>query len=398
MITPGEISKKAQKLWNSGDFIRDWSEKKEIFPVIIPAGKISSRSMTENFSALRESISTLREQSKENIGYGYTVTYKKVKNRQFGRQSVPEKIIIETERDFLTLCSKEKEFDTFKEVYIATEKRYPELCSFMIDNHLLAMEYLTVWNELIDICLYFRKSPKPHLYIRQIVIPGIDTKFIEAHKKVIVRLLVFLHPGEYGSVPFPLGNHGFEKQFGLLYDEPQIRFRILDDGLLINNLSDIAMPLGQFTANGVNVEKIFITENKINGLAFPKVKKAMVIFGLGYGIQVLKDIPWLRDKEIWYWGDIDTHGFAILSQLRGILPHCRSMLMDEDTLISHKMQWVEEPESKRTMAELVHLTHDEAALYEKLKNNRLGRNIRLEQELVSYNFLGEWLSGRNVIG
>ena len=29
---------------------------------------------------------------------------------------------------------------------------------------------------------------------------------------------------------------------------------------------------------------------------------------------------WLLEKEIYYWGDIDTHGFAIFNQLRGFLP------------------------------------------------------------------------------
>jgi hypothetical protein len=34
----------------------------------------------------------------------------------------------------------------------------------------------------------------------------------------------------------------------------------------------------------------------------------------------LAALPWLHDEQIVYWGDIDTHSFAILSRLRERLP------------------------------------------------------------------------------
>nr|WP_221935062.1 Wadjet anti-phage system protein JetD domain-containing protein [Catenovulum sediminis] len=66
-------------------------------------------------------------------------------------------------------------------------------------------------------------------------------------------------------------------------------------------------------------------------MAFPPVNNAICIFGLGYGVQLLKEVNWLNQVAIYYWGDIDTHGFAILSQLRGYFPKVKSMLMDEAT-------------------------------------------------------------------
>jgi hypothetical protein len=43
-------------------------------------------------------------------------------------------------------------------------------------------------------------------------------------------------------------------------------------------------------------------------LAFPDVSDAMVVFGAGYGFDNLAAAPWLHEKQIYYWGDIDTHG------------------------------------------------------------------------------------------
>jgi hypothetical protein len=43
-----------------------------------------------------------------------------------------------------------------------------------------------------------------------------------------------------------------------------------------------------------------------------------LIFGLGYGLDRLADVPWLERCEVWYWGDIDTHGVGILDRLRAV--------------------------------------------------------------------------------
>ena len=69
----------------------------------------------------------------------------------------------------------------------------------------------------------------------------------------------------------------------------------------------------------------------------------MVILGGGYAVPVLEPLGWLAGLDVVYWGDIDTHGFAILNRLRHHLPHARSMLMDRATLLDHRDHWVTEP-------------------------------------------------------
>lgn len=46
----------------------------------------------------------------------------------------------------------------------------------------------------------------------------------------------------------------------------------------------------------------------------------------------LAEIPWLHDRPVYYWGDLDEAGFEILSRLRNLLPDVRSHFMDEATL------------------------------------------------------------------
>ena len=57
--------------------------------------------------------------------------------------------------------------------------------------------------------------------------------------------------------------------------------------------------------------------------------------------------------------------------------------MDEETLFAHRQLWVKE-EKPSASIELPLLTGDEQKLYNSLKSNIWGQNIRLEQERISW--------------
>jgi hypothetical protein len=136
---------------------------------------------------------------------------------------------------------------------------------------------------------------------------------------------------------------------------------------------------------------VFITENDTNALAFPRMPESIVIFGGGYGVHLLAAVPWLGEKTLFYWGDLDTHGFSMLSRFRHIFPHARSLLMDSATLTSHRHLWVQEDKSKRCVGTLQYLTEAEQQVYDDLRYDRFGDRIRLEQERIAFRRVEEVL-------
>lgn len=83
-----------------------------------------------------------------------------------------------------------------------------------------------------------------------------------------------------------------------------------------------------------------------------------------------------------YWGDIDTHGFAILDRLRQSFPHTESLLMDRTTLLAHENRWVREDSPR--VAILEHLYPAELDLYRDLVEGSFGLSVRLEQERIRF--------------
>jgi hypothetical protein len=105
--------------------------------------------------------------------------------------------------------------------------------------------------------------------------------------------------------------------------------------------------------------------------------------GLGYGATVLGELPFLKDLTCLYWGDLDTHGFAILNSVRKCLPKLKSILMDEQTLLAHESLWGLE-QNPYTGSQLSSLTSEEEELYKSIKDGKWGKNIRLEQERIAW--------------
>ena len=77
----------------------------------------------------------------------------------------------------------------------------------------------------------------------------------------------------------------------------------------------------------VPASSVYVVENEITYLAFPPADDAAVLLGGGYALSGLSPLTWLQDRDLIYWGDIDTHGFAILNRLRQAFPHARSCLL-----------------------------------------------------------------------
>lgn len=136
-------------------------------------------------------------------------------------------------------------------------------------------------------------------------------------------------------------------------------------------------------------------ENEINFLAFPDVPQSIVLFGAGYGWETLEPARWLTDCPLHYWGDIDTHGFAILDQLRSRFPHVGSLLMDRATLMAHEAFWGDEDD--QVIRDLPRLTTHESELFDDLRDNRIRHGLRLEQERVGFGWVRANLEERTSV-
>jgi len=372
--TPADLRGRLRKRWRRGDFFGPESG----FPLRLPLKGPSASVLAERFDKVRIWVRDWQQREGD-----FILEWRPVRS-PLGSQRLPAAVVFETQERLLRFLGCQAEARRFETLAAQTLARFPELEDWLRRRPFTLLEQGEDWPRVLEVLAWFREHPRCGLYLRQLDIPGVDTKFIESRKKLFAELLDRVLPPDAVDSRHR-GAHGFEARFGLLSKPPLIRFRFLDPALYLHGLSDLTVPLAEFARLRLSVERIFVTENEINFLAFPKAPGALVIFGRGFNVAVLGEIDWLRAREIAYWGDIDTHGFAILSRLRRHLPQVRSFLMDRDTLLAHRHAWVEEPSP--TAVDLPHLTPEERSLYDDLRHDRIGERVRLEQERVGFGWV-----------
>ena len=381
--TPDDLAAQVERLWQRGRLLSARLRGVPLFPLPLRLRRPTAQAMTTRFDEVRAWIRVLDEQSRARRGVGYDIVWDEIKHRQLGRNLVPAAIVVPTERDGFALIGKVAQGETFDALAAKTLSMFPALRELIIRKPLQIVENAEAWDRILAVLAWFDAHPRSGLYLRQLDIAGVDSKFVETRQGLLTELLdhALVQPSSAGRAP----GQSFEGRFGLRSRPTLVRLRILDPRLAIGGLTDVSMPVEQLAAVPMPGHRVFITENEINGLAFPDVENSIVLFKLGYAVELLSSVGWLADREIFYWGDIDTHGFAILDRLRTAFPGARSLLMDEATLLAHTPLWVREDVPHR--ADLDRLTDAERALYDGLRDHRFGDRVRLEQERIAFGCL-----------
>jgi hypothetical protein len=371
--TPEELRGQVLRAWDRGKILSAIGAD-PIFPMTLRMRRPTNRDLAERFDDVRRWIRVLET----GAAAGYEIEWTEIAHRQLGRNRVPARVIMRSEDAALRWIGRKKDADRFRTMRAWTEQSCPALLPWMAAHPLLALERFESWERLLAVIVWLRDHGRPGIYVRQLDLPGVDTKFIEVHRDLLSELLLIALP----ATAIHPSARTFEARFGFRSRPDLVRFRMLDPQLNIGGLSDLSIPVQDLATLAPPVRHVFITENQINGLSFPNLAESMVIFGLGYGVEMLSTLEWALHVRITYWGDIDTHGFHILDRLRALFPQVRSILMDRATLLAHRGAWVTEPKPYR--GELTQLTEGEREVVGDLREDRYGKQIRLEQERVGF--------------
>jgi hypothetical protein len=313
--------------------------------------------------------------------------------RKLGTQRVPEKLALRSPADVAQWIGEAERWDRAQQRYRDLIGRWPQLGNKLPRYFAILADYSEAdYRRLVDMVAWIEKNPASNLYPRQLPVSGLDSKWLENRKGLVADLV--------DAVRGRSTTEGdFFQRCGLKAPPQLIRLRVLDEALRqwVGGLSDISAPWEQLVELDLPVVKVFIVENLQTGLAFDDLPGSVVIMQLGYGVDVLGRLPWLAEAQCVYWGDLDTHGFAILNRARSYLPELKSVLMDETTLRSHRDLWVEEKDQHATET-LPLLTDPEQAVYQAIKRNTWGQNVRLEQERIAWCFAWKTLKQALLLG
>ena len=388
--TPDGLVRTLRKRWESGTFLSMFAGGQPWQPLSVGIRGPRAADLATSFGDAQAWV-----QAWERVdGKLVRVEHKRVGGRLVGANSIPCRAWIDNYPQLWKLLGTERDVATFGAAVDRAKDVAPMLAGWVIAHPVRVLSLAADWDRILATVAWIGEHPSAGMYIRQIDVPGVDTKFIERHRAILTDLLdLQLSPGRIdATVP----RADFAARYRFRVKPSYVRFRYLTPGGAAG-FTEYTVRASELAAAPPRAATVYVVENEITYLAFPPAADAIVILGGGYAVSVLESLGWLAGRELVYWGDIDTHGFAILARLRRRFPHTRSMLMDRATLLAHRTQWVTEPVP--ATPELDYLTPDEAALCRALVTDELGPSVRLEQERVRFSLVpGLVDSGRDQRG
>jgi len=378
-VAPRLLSPEAARRWLARRYAnqhRAWLGGEGSWPLSVPLGELTEKAVSELTPLIREWIDAWSAWS--DVGQ---LEWVERRWSRLGSQRLPARLRLASAVEVARVVGESERFERAQTRRAQLIERWPALASApQLCRHFdcLADYPDADVQRLVALLTWLEANRSSGLYLRQLPVAGMDTKWCDSRRRAVVTDLLLALRGQ--NPP-----REFHELCGLR--RPPLRLRVFllcpDLRAHLGGLRDLEAPLQQIAALPVRPTRALIVENLESGIALPDLPGCVAFMGLGFGVSLLAEIPWLESVAALYWGDIDTHGFAILGHARAAVPGVRSVLMDAPTLLHHRALWGHEA-TPYSASPPLNLTGAEQALFDGLRTNVWGEGVRLEQERLPW--------------
>jgi hypothetical protein len=385
MINPDTLRKQAANKYP--EIITALLRDENPFPLRLRYPHIQT---TDSRESIQRDIAALIAESRETLGHGLTIEWTEINTIRHGLNRIPANISFANAEDYFGYIGKADEFQAIRAAAAALLTDFPSFKTQLPEHWQLLRvadsKDTAFWRHIIAIIQYLQKNPFPDCYIRELPVP-IPTKFMETNKALLEKLLRAIAPASLREEA-----ETFEERLGIKTPDALIECRLLDD------TSCPDWKFRQFTVAAKDLEYLadaqahtfLITENRTNFLTLPPASGVIALQGQGYAVTRLRHAAFLKNCRLFYWGDLDPHGFEILAHLRRVFPQTKSLMMNTDTWQKFQAYQKRTPPSRNDPQKVVPLlTESEGDLFGQISDDKtpMHQSLRLEQERISQSWV-----------
>lgn len=366
--TPEDIATRVRRRWTDGSLLRAFAAGEPLDMIEVPVRGPTASQIGDDLLTVKSWIARLDAGRRSDRHY--SLEWASVGGRHFGRNLLPSRARVSTFEQAWALLGVGAEVGHFEKI-LALASANQRVRAWVLAHPHKALAIRAEWPALLAAYTWLDTHRGSSKYLREITAPDVDTKFAERHRATLAALL-----------DVPVAPARFLAALGLRAKPSLVRMRVAPELGLLPSMTEVAVRTDDLAGLALTPRTAVVCENEITYLSVPVPEHGVAIWGRGFEVGSIGQVPWLVDADIVYWGDIDSHGFAILNRLRAHLPQTRSVLMDRETLLAHRQRWGRE--ERPTRARLDNLSPAETELYEELVTDQLGDQVRLEQERIDW--------------
>ena len=360
-------------------FLSQWLRGEDIFPLFLNACAIGPK---VPYAQRLKNFKELAQKEKSDTSPGYELVYRERNTRREGVQTFLKTIGFFSLEDYLTFIGKSDEFSLFKKAVVSIRSELPELALWIMENPKKVLKHIEAWPKLCTVIRYFCDNDEIIHTMREIPL-AIPTKFIEQNQPLLKELLDVALPKER----IKRDESDLARRYGLKKEE-DFRFRMIlpADADELQPFRDLLVYPSDLARWHPKAEKVIVIENKYSFLRFPDLHGWLKIWGSGNSVALLEPCQWFGEKELYYWGDLDPQGFAILHLFRTLFPRTKSLFMNLETY-NRFIEFAFSAAFFYRRDDLL-LTDEESECYRHLIENE--SLSRIEQERLS----PDWIEGQ----
>jgi hypothetical protein len=373
LLLPEHVMDAAVRRYNGAH--RDWLVGSGDWPIAFSLGAPTEAEVMVDLPAVQSWSQAWRQW----LGPG-VVEFEPRKWARLGNQDLPARLVLSGPGEVAALCGQDKRWARAVARREALLGAWPGLETNMRLGRyfdVLADYADTDFERLVAVVRWLEANAESNLYIRQLPVTGVDTKWLEKRQSLVAELLCLVTGSE------KVGD--FFEVTGLKRLPHRLRMMVLCPELRrsVGGLRDFEAPIEDVVQLGLAPKRVLVVENHDCATALGDMKGCVVFVGLGKAVGVISRVRWAQGIPALYWGDIDTHGLVILNSARAALPGLQSVLMDVATLLQFKALAVHEA-AQAVESEQEHLTAEERELLVGLRSGSWGLKLRVEQERLPW--------------
>ena len=168
-----------RKKWDSGVLLARFAVGQDWEPLSIPIRGPSASQIGERLAEARQWAAEWAEAARGPL----RVEYKQVGGRHFGANSIPCRAWLDGYDEAWALLKVGPDVCRLTELIEAA--RDTRLVPWLAGHPIRALRLAGVWDKLLATVRWIEERQTPGMYLRQVDVPGVDTKFIERHKAVL---------------------------------------------------------------------------------------------------------------------------------------------------------------------------------------------------------------------
>ncbi|HEX6056029.1 MAG TPA: DUF3322 domain-containing protein, partial [Intrasporangium sp.] len=193
--TVDDIRAALQRRWDRGELLRAVVGNQSWEPIRMPLKMPSARELAGDFGAVQEWAVRLHRAADAGRSPAFRLEERRVGGRLVGANAVPAAAWFDEPEQVWRLLGVVQEVSALAGLQQASASSHPAIAEWVAAYPLRALAHRAIWPKATATVLWLRSKVGTAAYLRQIDVPGVDTKFIESNRTLLAELLDAVIPG-----------------------------------------------------------------------------------------------------------------------------------------------------------------------------------------------------------